>query len=203
MAREREKKASANPPAPGPLLLFIGLFLIGSGIFLILSCATSDVAQDPLNAAAGCATGLVGAWAAYGVTLTVGKASAYLLAILLIAWGMAVAREPSFWGTWPKVLGGTIMIVSVSALAGALISTQEIPVSGLLAYILNPPAELYLGQMGLVIAAGMLLFFGAVLAFGQTAFDAVILAGQAPGVLLRGSAGGAAAVSAWVLRARP
>ncbi|MCX7935382.1 MAG: DNA translocase FtsK 4TM domain-containing protein, partial [Planctomycetota bacterium] len=95
-------------------VFFVGLFLVGLGIFLLFSFATADVTLDPQSASADCATGLLGAWAAYGAILTLGDGAAYVLALLLIAWGAHVAREQKFWSTWPQVLGGLLMLIAIS-----------------------------------------------------------------------------------------
>ena len=183
-------------------VFFIGLFLVGIGIFFLFSFVTADVTLDPQNAAAECATGLFGAWAAYGVILTLGKGAAYFFALLLIAWGVQVAREQQFWATWPQVLGGMVMLVAISILMALLSRGCGLLGCGLLAYALAPPAEAYLGSTGCVITMAALLIFGAIISFGHTALTALAMAGRMPWLLLR-LAPSAAVVSLHRLRPAP
>ncbi len=179
MPRSRPKTSDkSTPTAPGPLTVFLGLFLIGSGVFLLVSFATSDITIDPASAARACPTGLVGAWAAYLGILTLGAASAYTLALLLIAWGAHLAHGAGLWRSWPQVLGGLILLPALAATVHLLFGLDAACGGGLVAHVLCPPAQVYLGQLGLLILSLGTLFCGAVLCFGDVVFDLGARAGR-------------------------
>lgn len=170
MARRKTSKAEETP-TPYPMhLFFTGLFLVGLGIFLGLSFATSDIRLDPGEAAGRCLTGLVGAWSAYGIVLTFGYPASYLLSSLLLFWGFSVISQRAFLSTWPNVLGGMILLASVALLTAGLGNSLLLP-GGLVGHTLAPPLQLYVGTAGLLILGTVLFFLGAVLSFGNGAIQ--------------------------------
>ncbi|MBN2713795.1 MAG: DNA translocase FtsK, partial [Planctomycetes bacterium] len=171
MARRKKQEEIKEQPKAKPLpVFFIGLFLFALGLFLGLSFATADITVDPVQTARQCATGLVGAWVAYGTVLTLGLTASYFMAGLVCMWGVCVMQNREFFSTWPKVLGGVVMTVSVAMLSSAL--TKEVQLSGgIAAHVLAPPMQLYVGSAGLVIIAFGTLFLGAVMSFGHAAFE--------------------------------
>ena len=175
MAKRKKTSRSEERPPVTPITVFAGLFLILLGLFLGLSFATAEIALDPADAAARCATGLIGAWSSYLVLISLGTVGSFLLAGLVSAWGLLIIRRGEVLATWPQVLGGVVMSVAVATLSGAVSADPSLP-GGLVAHVIGPPARMYVGAAGLVILAGGVLFLGMVMAFGRVAFE---LAGTA------------------------
>jgi S-DNA-T family DNA segregation ATPase FtsK/SpoIIIE len=153
------------------LTFFTGLFIIGLGMFLGISFFTADTTLDPATTASDCATGLLGAWAAFGVRLTLGGVASYALSLLLCAWGIFIIRNNRFFGAWPQVLGGVVALIALPLLVDSVFGASAVESCGLLSYIVSPPARLYLGNFGLAIIAGGLLLFGGVLMVGEALFE--------------------------------
>lgn len=168
----RKTMKAAAKPSPNLFAAFSGLFLVGLGAFLFLSFCTADISLDPAETANACATGYAGVWAAYGVILTLGRFSAYVLTILTIAWGVLVIKRNTFFSTWPKVLGGIIMLVALTIGLECLTGDKNtnVAASGLIAHTLVPPASLYFGRGGLFIITCGALIFGAIITFGEAVF---------------------------------
>jgi len=166
-------KSMPNPCPRTIPSFFAGLFLVGFGLFLLLSFSTTDVALDPNTAAADCATGLLGAWAAYGILLTLGAAAGYSACLLLITWGMHLTRGGSFWASWPRVFGGLLMLPPLALSASLLSADAPLPQTGLLAHLLTPPARLYLGPLGLLILCVGIFLCGSIISFGDLVFDII------------------------------
>ncbi|MCC8179382.1 MAG: hypothetical protein LIP23_00485, partial [Planctomycetes bacterium] len=151
----------------------MGLGLTCLGIFLLLSFATADVAMDLASAAKTCWTGLLGVWVAYGTIHTLGTAASVLMAMLITFWGLLVAKTMRWFATWPQVVGGVLMLAAVSLGVCGLADSYDMDTGGLLAIYVSPPAVLYFGRWGLVLAAAGVLIVGILLAFGETAVYSV------------------------------
>ncbi|MCC8189172.1 MAG: hypothetical protein LIP77_00865, partial [Planctomycetes bacterium] len=150
-----------------------GIALTGLGAFLLLSFATGDVGLDPAAAATQCWTGLLGAWAAFGGIYTLGRAPAIILSVLVMLWGLHVAKAMRVLTTWPQVVGGVVIILAASLGNCAFADSYDIHSGGLLAVYLSPPALLYFGRWGLLLAAAGVLVLGILLAFGEAAVATV------------------------------
>jgi S-DNA-T family DNA segregation ATPase FtsK/SpoIIIE len=153
----------------GILAICIGLGLVGVGAFLLLSFATADVFLDPAESSKRCWTGLIGAWLSFGGVNTLGRTPALALAALIVFWGLHVVKNARFLATWPQVLGGVMMVSSLSLGICAFANRYDMATGGLFAVYVSPPAILYFGPWGLALSAAVVLFLGILLAFGESA----------------------------------
>ncbi len=173
----RKTKPPETSPSEGRScrlpLIFLGMLLAGLAVFLMLSFLTADIRLDPTRAARHCATGLLGSWAAFGMLLTLGRAGSYLLMALLFAWGALIMKRQEILNTWPRVLGGLLLTATASLLVPALTASDALLAGGLLAHKLAPPAMLYFGRVGLILAGLVFALVGLVLAFGTEVFDVI------------------------------
>lgn len=174
-------------------LFFLGLFVSGCGVFLLVSVATANFAldpggfpwanggytPDPFSSAHLCATGLFGAWTAYGLVLTVGWPAGILTGILVVLWGWHILRDNVFFATWPRVLGGILTIAFSSLLSSLFFSSPDPTMRGFLSEVLGPPIRLYLGDMGYPLALGGALVFSCILTFGNVIVETAIQIGSA------------------------
>ncbi len=201
----KKKTAAQTRPDQRPMLTFFtGLFLVCLGVFALLSFTTADIQLDPRIAARDCATGLVGAWLAYTILLTLGAAASYLFVFLLIAWGAHLIRGGAFWASWSRVVGGVMMLPGMSLAADIVWHSDSLQHSGLIAAMLSAPARHYLGSTGMLLVSGGAIFCGAVIAFGNLVIDMVLWAGQLTRQGLRRMRTAAGAViSTFILLSRP
>ena len=151
----------------------IGIALIALGGFMGLSFFTGDVGLDPQTAAKSCWTGLLGAWIAFGGIHTLGYLPAMVFAALLVFWGVHIVRGMRFLTTWPQVVGGVLIIVSASIGSCAFADCYDMHSGGLLAVYVSPPALLYFGRWGLILASVGVLVLGVLLSFGEAAVATV------------------------------
>ncbi|MDR1745327.1 MAG: DNA translocase FtsK [Planctomycetota bacterium] len=157
--------------AGGVFAACIGLALAGLGAFMALSFITGDVGVDPRESAKTCWTGLLGAWMAYGGLFTLGRVPALLMAVLVFLWGLYVARTMRLATTWPQVFGGALIVASTSLGVCAFADSYDMNTGGLLAVYASPPALLYFGRWGLIVAAVGVMILGILLAFGEAAVN--------------------------------
>ncbi|MDR1611259.1 MAG: DNA translocase FtsK [Planctomycetota bacterium] len=169
MERDGAGKKEDTSGLGGVVAAFIGLGLAGLGVFLLLSFATADVLLDPAESAKGCWTGLVGAWIAFGGVNTLGRIPALALAALIVFWGLHVVKNVRFLATWPEVLGGLTTVAALSMSMCAFSNRYDMATGGLFAVYASPVAILYFGPYGLALASAATLFFGILLAFGESA----------------------------------
>ncbi len=169
MAKASKETKKSGVQFSGLTAACAGLALTGLGIFMLLSFATFDPGLDPLEAAKTCWTGLLGAYVAFGGIHTVGIAPAYCLAFLVMFWGMLVTRKMHFFATWPHVIGGVFVVAALSLGSCAFADTYDMDSGGLFAVYVSPPAILYFGRWGLVLASAGLMLVGVLLAFGEAA----------------------------------
>ncbi|MDR2391295.1 MAG: DNA translocase FtsK [Planctomycetota bacterium] len=151
------------------LAVAAGTILAGLGVFLFLSLLSADIALDMRAAAKTCLTGLAGAWMAFGTVNTMGRAASLILAFLLPAWGAHIALSKRFLSTWPQIFGGVLVLAAVSLGHSAVANRYDLETGGLLAVYVSPPALLYFGRWGIVLAAAGTFLLGALLAFGEAA----------------------------------
>ncbi len=173
MVKATKQTETSSWRVGGVFAAAIGLALTGLGVFLLLSFLTGDVALDPAAAAKTCWTGLLGAWMAFGGIHTFGRIPALVLAVLMICWGIRVLTSMRFLATWPAVFGGALIVVAASLGSCAFADSYDMNSGGLLAVYVSPPAILYFGRWGLVLAAAGVLVLGILLAFGETAVAVV------------------------------
>ena len=172
---------------------FVGLFLCGTSIFLLLSFLTADITLDPINGGNYCSTGLIGSWLAYGVVLSFGKISSFFLAFLVFLWGSVVMKRGKIFGTWVNVLGGVLMLFSVSIMSG-LLGSGDFYSGGLLSEIVLPYANLYGGGLGVFMMSSVIFVTGMILAFGTKVFSVAEWIGEIIVRILFASFRGAAKV---------
>ncbi|MCD8138639.1 MAG: DNA translocase FtsK [Planctomycetaceae bacterium] len=157
----------------GIIAVVIGLVIAGLGVFMALSILTGDVGIDPRESAETCWTGLLGAWMAYGAIFSLGRVPALLLSVLLLCWGMHVARTMRFLTTWPQAFGGGLIVASTALGVCAFGDSYDLNSGGLLAVYVSPPAILYFGRWGMILAAVGVMILGILLAFGEAAVNSV------------------------------
>ncbi len=173
----KTKTTSQTQSKTAYMAFFIGLFLCGMSIFLILSFLTADITLDPINGGNYCSTGLIGSWLAYGVVLSFGKISSFFLALLVFLWGSLVMKRGKFFGTWVNVLGGLLMLFSVSIISG-LLGSGDFYSGGLLSEIVLPYASLYGGGFGVFMMSSVIFVTGMILAFGTKVFSVAEYIGE-------------------------
>lgn len=159
-------------PATNYLTVFWGMWLAGLGVFLALSFASVDLRLEPLLAAERSITGLAGAWAAYYAVLTLGYPAAFVAAALIFAWGALVMRRGAFWETWTAALGGVFIVGATAVLCGDMVDDSVFG-GGLLYRVVAPYAAFYAGKSGVPLGAGLFLFVGSLLAFGNALIAAL------------------------------
>ncbi|MCD8351056.1 MAG: hypothetical protein LUC93_10645, partial [Planctomycetaceae bacterium] len=157
----------------GFIAVIIGLAIAGLGVFMALSIFTGDVGIDPRESAETCWTGLLGAWMAYGAIFSLGRVPALLLALLLFCWGLHIARAMRFLTTWPQAFGGGLIVASTALGVCAFGDSYDLNSGGLLAVYVSPPAILYFGRWGMILAAVGVMILGILLAFGEAAVNSV------------------------------
>ncbi len=157
--------------AGGVFAACIGLALAGLGAFMALSFVTGDVGVDPRESAKTCWTGLLGAWMAYGGLFTLGRVPALLMAVLIFLWGLHVAKTMRLAATWPQVFGGVLIVAATSLGVCAFADSYDMNTGGLLTVYASPPAILYFGRWGLIVAAVGVMVLGILLAFGEAAVN--------------------------------
>ncbi|MDR0867494.1 MAG: hypothetical protein LBP75_03335 [Planctomycetota bacterium] len=153
-------------PATNYLTVFWGMWLAGLGVFLALSFASVDLRLEPQLAAERSITGLAGAWAAYYAVLTLGYPAAFVASALIFAWGALVMRRGAFWETWTAALGGFFIVGAAAVLCGDMVDDSVFG-GGLLYRVVAPYAAFYAGKSGVPLGAGLFLFVGSLLAFGN------------------------------------
>ncbi len=151
----------------------IGIGMMGLAVFMALSFLTGNVLLDPVTAVEDCWTGMLGAYLAYGGINTLGLVPAMVTAVLVFFWGAHVAATGRFITTWPQVFGGGLIIVASALGACAFSEHYDIGTGGLLAVYVSPPAILYFGRPGLILAAVGVITLGVLLAFGESAVSGV------------------------------
>ncbi len=164
-----KKRWSLTGGAPA---VCVGLTLAGLGAFMALSFFTGDVGVDPRESAKTCLTGLLGAWLAYGGLFTLGRVGAMTLAVLVFCWGVHISRSMRFITTWPSVFGGALLVAAAALGVCAFADVYDLNTGGLLAVYVSPPAILYFGRWGLLLAAIGVTILGILLAFGEAAVGA-------------------------------
>ncbi|MCC8167125.1 MAG: hypothetical protein LIQ31_13505, partial [Planctomycetes bacterium] len=151
----------------------IGIGMMGLAVFMALSFLTGNVLLDPATAAEDCWTGMLGAYLAYAGINPLGLVPAMVTAVLIFFWGAHVAATGKFITTWPQVFGGGLIIVASALGACAFSEHYDIGTGGLLAVYVSPPAILYFGRPGLMLAAVGVITLGVLLAFGESAVSGV------------------------------
>lgn len=189
----KKKFTSQTQPKTAYSAFFVGLFLCGTSIFLLLSFLTADITLDPINGGNYCSTGLIGSWLAYGVVLSFGKISSFFLAFLVFLWGSVVMKRGKIFGTWVNVLGGVLMLFSVSIMSG-LLGSGDFYSGGLLSEIVLPYANLYGGGLGVFMMSSVIFVTGMILAFGTKVFSVAEWIGEIIVRILFASFRGAAKV---------
>ena len=175
--RVKKKFTSQTQSKTAYAAFFVGLFLCGTSIFLLLSFLTADITLDPINGGNYCSTGLIGSWLAYGVVLSFGKISSFFLAFLVFLWGSLIMKRGKIFGTWVNVLGGVLMLFSVSIMSG-LLGSGDFYSGGLLSEIVLPYASLYGGGLGVFMMSSVIFVTGMILAFGTKVFSVAEWTGE-------------------------
>ncbi|MFH0911658.1 MAG: DNA translocase FtsK 4TM domain-containing protein [Planctomycetota bacterium] len=160
-------RGATRPEAERNGLRFLGLFLIACGIFLILSLYSADVRLELRSSAVECKTGLAGAYAAFYSAYSVGETPAKVLAILVALWGISVLGKKRFFGGWRQILGGALVVGSLSLFFTLLATGETDPLTGgLVGVRLEPLGRELLGSLGVAGATGLLFLLGAHLVLG-------------------------------------
>ncbi len=173
MAKATKSAKKSGFLGGGFVAVGIGLAIAGLGVFMALSIFTGDVGIDPRESAETCWTGLLGAWMAYGAIFSLGRVPALLLSVLLFCWGLHIARAMRFLTTWPQAFGGCLIVAATALGVCAFGDSYDLNSGGLLAVYVSPPAILYFGRWGMILAAVGVMILGILLAFGEAAVNSV------------------------------